>query len=521
MSPPSSLRYRIAWLIVGLLPLAAACEAEPAPADPVATEPAIGATRAPTATAAPTGIPAGEVRDLRLSSPARGLLRIRWSQAAPSPTDYHVNWARLSEDFPPLTDDAGNAYPSVASHVITGLEAGTMYKVRVRARHQDGSDEDSIRTGPWSATEAVRVIAPPFAPTGLTAVATHRGVVLEWDDPGDDTITSYELVRAFEDRFGASHVVQTGSAETQYVDTDVLHDLGYVYTLHAVNSFGKGQASEAVSVTTLARIPGRDYLYEQISPPMAPAYANWYWERGHDRLREVILDFTIHNDVGDWSDTNSYYLILMQNDISGERFYFGLQSEVDHPDNPLGQTKRGKGAIFSRWGTRDLAYARAAPTDGWTQSSGHEGDFIGVRREYDWGAGDYRARIAPDGLEDDGEWFSFWITDMGTNVTTWIGSLKFPLVGGSATMDGLVPVTLELVGRPIAPIAAPEWYVTIEPPRGDGVLPARVVTDYPYDHSSNAMLNSNVTFDPAGQTLHLRIGGTTERSDPAAEYTLR
>ena len=494
MSRPSSLRYWVACLIAGLLLIATACEAEPPPpvaATPEATEEATSAQMAaPTST--PTPMPVGEVRELRLSSPARGMLRISWSHAEPAPTDYHVSWAKLSEDFPPPSDAAGNAYPKVASHVVTGLDEGTMYKVRVRARHQDGSDGGSIRTGPWSATEAVRVIAPPFAPTGLTAVATHRGVVLEWDDPGDDTISSYELVRAFEDRFGTSHVVQTWSAETQYVDTDVLHELGYVYTLHAVNSFGKGQPSDPVSVTTLARIPGRDYLYEQISPPMAPAYGSWYWEGGHDRLREVIVDFTIQNDPGDWSDRNSYYLILMQNAISGERFYFGLQSDVEHRDNPLGLTNRGKGAIFSRWGTRDLAYARAAPTDGWTQSSGHEGDFIGVRREYDWSAGDYRARIAPDGLEDDGEWFSVWITDLGTNVTMWIGSLKFPLVGGSATMNGRVRVTLELVGRPTAPIAAPEWYVTVEPPLGDGVPPVRVVTEYPYDHSVNAMLNSNV-----------------------------
>ncbi|MXW34577.1 MAG: fibronectin type III domain-containing protein, partial [Chloroflexi bacterium] len=402
----SNLRCGIACLIAGLLLIATACEAERNPPAPATLEPAAESTSPPmpTPTSTPTAAPVGEVRELRLSSPARGMLRISWTHADPAPTDYHVSWAKLSDDFRPPTDDAGNAYPSVASHVVTGLDAGTMYKVRVRARRQDGSDEDSIRTGPWSATEAVRVIAPPFAPTGLTAVATHRGVVLEWDDPGDDTITSYELVRIFEDRFGGSHVVQTWSAETHYVDTDVLYDLGYVYTLHAVNSFGKGQASESVSVTTLARIPGRDYLYKPISPPMAPAYAEWYWERGHDRLREVIVDFTIRNDVGDWSDENSYYLILMQNSISGAAFYFGLQSDVQHVDNRLGQVDRGKGAIFSRWGTRNLANARAAPTDGWTESSGHEGDFIGVRREYDWSAGDYRARIAPDGLGDDGEW---------------------------------------------------------------------------------------------------------------------
>ena len=33
------------------------------------------------------------------------------------------------------------------------------------------------------------------------------------------------------------------------------------------------------------------------------------------------------------------------------------------------------------------------------------GNGIGVRRSYDWAAGNYRVRIAPDGLDLDGEWF--------------------------------------------------------------------------------------------------------------------
>ena len=55
--------------------------------------------------------------------------------------------------------------------------------------------------------------------------------------------------------------------------------------------------------------------------------------------------------------------------------------------------------IFSRWGTRDLEWARWPEDDGWAESSGHEGDFIRVRRFYDWGPGDYVVRLAPDGAD--------------------------------------------------------------------------------------------------------------------------
>ena len=84
---------------------------------------------------------------------------------------------------------------------------------------------------------------------------------------------------------------------------------------------------------------------------------------------------------------------------------------------------RGKGAIFSRWETRDLSLARFAEADGWAQSSGHEGDFIGVRRLYPWGTGDYTARLAPEEHLPDGVWYGVWVTDLSTEITTWIGSL--------------------------------------------------------------------------------------------------
>ena len=141
-----------------------------------------------------------------------------------------------------------------------------------------------------------------------------------------------------------------------------------------------GAWSTAQSATP-ARIPGREYLYETIQPPMAPAYIDWRWDAGQSGFREFSTDFTIHNDVGDWSDEHGYYLILMQNDIAGVGFYFGLQTDANG---------RGKGVIFSRWQTDDLANARWDAADGWYELGKHEGGFIGVRRAYDWGAGDYR-----------------------------------------------------------------------------------------------------------------------------------
>ena len=247
----------------------------------------------------------------------------------------------------------------------------------------------------------------------------------------------------------------------------------------------------------------------RIQPPMAPAYIDWRWEHGQDNFRELVTDFTIHNDVGDWSDEHGYYLILIQNQISGVGFYFGLQTDVSAPFYPY---RGGKGVIFSRWETRDLSNARWDQSDGWTQSSGHEGDFIGVRRSYDWDTGDYRIRIAPDGLDSDGEWFGLWITDLAADEETWIGSLKFPMLNGTATFVPHSSATIEIYGNlRIRPIDIPQWHVSVRRPLGDGVPATWGETSYPYDDSDNALPSSDVRYDPLEDAAHLRVGGTTER----------
>ena len=258
----------------------------------------------------------------------------------------------------------------------------------------------------------------------------------------------------------------------------------------------------------LIQIQGRDDLYEPITPPMAPAYIDWYWGSDQEPFRELVTDFTIHNDVGDWSDTHGYYLILLHNHISDKGVYFGLQTDAN---------RRGKAVIFSRWGTLDLANARWDETNGWTESAGHEGDFIGVRRSYNWGVGDYRIRFAPDSnySATDGAWLGLWITDLSTTTETWVGSLKFPLKNGTATLDRVhASATIELYGNPpIRPIDIPFWHVSVKRPLGDGVLATRGRTRYPYDDSDNALPNSDVQYASSEGAAHLRLGGMTERTN--------
>ena len=77
---------------------------------------------------------------------------------SPAPSDYRVDWAESSESYQSYTVDEGHVYPegNLTTVTITGLEAGAEYKVRMRARYNQGEHADSPWSGPWAGGEAGR-----------------------------------------------------------------------------------------------------------------------------------------------------------------------------------------------------------------------------------------------------------------------------------------------------------------------------------------------------------------------------
>lgn len=255
---------------------------------------------------------------------------------------------------------------------------------------------------------------------------------------------------------------------------------------------------------TPTRVPGRNDLYNRASTPEHISYLSWDWKVGKGSFKEMTFDFTILSDPGNFSTRSGLYFMVSHATVlpEGVPFYFGLQTDVYNPR--MGQGG-GKGAIFSRWNERDLSHARAAE-NGWTQSSGHEGDFIGVRIPYEWTTGDYQMRMAPDGQDEDGDWYGVWITDVGLGTTTWVGSLKFP---PGARLRASTYSTLEIYGSPIRPIDIPEWHVSIELPTADGLEAKAGRFGFSMFHGE--ILNSDAWYDPVEDLVHLVVGRLTER----------
>ena len=90
--------------------------------------------------------------------------------------------------------------------------------------------------------------APPAKPTGLTGTVRHGAVLLSWDDPGDASITGYQILRRDKALHEIGeflvHVEDTGSASPSYVNEDVMSRVRYVHRIKARNAAGLSERSE-------------------------------------------------------------------------------------------------------------------------------------------------------------------------------------------------------------------------------------------------------------------------------------
>ncbi len=222
-----------------------------------------------------------DVTGVTVTSPNPGRLSISWDTPSDAPDDYRVTWKKSSGKWTSHkkanTVEGGNAFPTGTSHSVTDLEEGTAYKVRVRARYHD-SNGNVEKSGPWSAAKEVTVSAtppppqkgaeqgegdsnqgrstnPPAKPTGLLTGASHDTAILFWDNPNDDTVTGYQILRGDDAANLAVLTADTGDASTSYTDDTVSASTTYAYAIRARNAHGLSPQSDPVSVTTLAPPP--------------------------------------------------------------------------------------------------------------------------------------------------------------------------------------------------------------------------------------------------------------------------
>ena len=202
----------------------------------------------------------GAIPSLTLHSSEPGQLVITWETPDPAPTDYRVRWAPTNENFLSYRDDneaqRGNLYPlgGVTTLTLDNLTPGDSYKVQMRSRYYNADRSVRESSGPWTNTPTQRVKDhPPAAPTGLIAARIgHSVLTLTWDDPQDDTITGYRILRGTEADNLAVINSDTASNATEYEDDTVAPETAYHYAVLARSANGEGTQSDIISATTPA-----------------------------------------------------------------------------------------------------------------------------------------------------------------------------------------------------------------------------------------------------------------------------
>ena len=222
--------------------------------------------------------------------------------------------------------------------------------------------------------------------------------------------------------------------------------------------------------------------------------------------------------------SQKFYIAPFANYINDVQFYAGLQTHIDgkaDKNNPVLVT-RGKGGIFSRWEENHLDAIMQAD-GGLFENSDHEGNFIGVRNDFQWGVGSYRLCLRkgavvegdplPSGTPPSNAWGTYvhtWvrmeITDLSTNETSFMGGLAFP--GNSLSLsrtNGIFVEFYESINT--QDVSAMDIVFNNFLIDGEKVRYSEVSDESnPKDRNSNDPKMAYVSYDSQTQDVSMKIG---------------
>ena len=145
-----------------------------------------------------------------------------------------------------LADDSDISGATNATYTLAAADEGKAVKVEVSFT-DDADNEETLTSGATEAVAAAEPAEPPDKPRGLEATATHDSVTLTWDDPQDDSVTGYVILRRVRenDQGGEFSVLvpDTGSAAATYTDDTVAASTTYTYRIKAINGAGTSERS--------------------------------------------------------------------------------------------------------------------------------------------------------------------------------------------------------------------------------------------------------------------------------------
>lgn len=186
-----------------------------------------------------------------------------------------------------------------------------------------------------------------------------------------------------------------------------------------------------------------------------------WWDTGSDvPFESYSIDVAISEDVP--STTNLYIAPVGLGHLNETPFYGGIQTQSDgNTKSDPKLRKIGPGLLMSMWGERRLEAIR--PSDGgFCQSSGHEGDFVSVRRPYNWTKGTYTYRVVRMDKEvvagEPTNWVAAFVYSHERDENIFVGALRFK--GDNLVLKRKIASFVEVYGQQIPVDEIPKVIVT-------------------------------------------------------------
>ena len=180
----------------------------------------------------PPAVPPATVQGLTATSTG-GSVILSWSTAN-NAASYFVKRSLVSGG--PYTT---NANPTAIDYTDTSTTNRATYYYVV-------SGVNSIGEG-MNSTEVAVTIAPPPAPTGLTATVIGQSVSLSWNVASN--ATSYYVKRSLTS--GGPYTTNGTSTTTSFTDNGATNRTTYYYVVSGVNNIGEGTNSNEAAIATI------------------------------------------------------------------------------------------------------------------------------------------------------------------------------------------------------------------------------------------------------------------------------
>ena len=167
-----------------------------------------------------------------VATPDSSRVFLEWDRN-PGITDYRVDVS----DGSSVSVSAGSGSKTIAA--IDSLANGTAYTFTVLAT-QDSAQDSADSSWP-AAVDATPMVVSPDAPTNLSATPSNGKVRLSWDDPGNNTITKYQVSRDGGTSF--TNISDSGASTTTTTVTGLTNGTLYTFAVRAENASGRGLAA--------------------------------------------------------------------------------------------------------------------------------------------------------------------------------------------------------------------------------------------------------------------------------------